>query len=195
MKALCRTRVGGVEISAIGLRPACLPALVRRWAVRRGGGHELRPLHPVSTWTAPRPQRWRLPHGMMNQTNANRQDELFTTETTGLPEVASPGVIRLDDGDRLDLRIGPVRKSLGGAQLRLLRPPNETTQVPGASPRQPRRVFLQINVAEDARFELARGCPQHAFQQCTPAFTGVRQRPWPARTRSGRPPVNGGGRG
>jgi hypothetical protein len=37
MKALCRTRVGGVEISAIGLRPACLPALVRRWAVRRGG--------------------------------------------------------------------------------------------------------------------------------------------------------------
>jgi hypothetical protein len=34
---------------------------------------------------------------MMNQTNANRQDELFTTETTGLPEVASPGVIRLDD--------------------------------------------------------------------------------------------------
>jgi hypothetical protein len=85
MKAECRTGVGRVEISAIGLRPACLPALVRRWAARRGGGHELRPLHPVSIWTAPRPQRWRLPHGMMNQTNANRQDELFTTETTGLP--------------------------------------------------------------------------------------------------------------
>jgi hypothetical protein len=57
---------------------------------------------------------------MMNQIDANRQDELFTTETTGLPEVASPGVIRLDDGDRLDLRIGPVRKSLDGAKLRLL---------------------------------------------------------------------------
>jgi hypothetical protein len=26
--------------------------------------------------------------------------------------------------------------------------------------------FLQVRVAEDARFELARGCPQHAFQQC-----------------------------
>ena len=26
--------------------------------------------------------------------------------------------------------------------------------------------FVQVNVAEDARFELARGCPQHAFQQC-----------------------------
>ena len=29
-------------------------------------------------------------------------------------------------------------------------------------------------VAEDARFELARGCPQHAFQVCAPAFTSVR---------------------
>jgi hypothetical protein len=57
---------------------------------------------------------------MMNQTNANRQDELFIMETAGLPEVASPGVIRLDDGDRLDLRIGPVRKSLDGAELRIL---------------------------------------------------------------------------
>ena len=31
---------------------------------------------------------------------------------------------------------------------------------------RPAPVFLQVNVAEDARFELARGCPQHAFQQC-----------------------------
>src|SRR6266536_3036159 len=45
----------------------------------------------------------------MNQTNANGQDGLFTTETAGLPEVVAPDVIRLRDGDRLDLRIGPVR--------------------------------------------------------------------------------------
>jgi hypothetical protein len=57
---------------------------------------------------------------MVNQTNANRQDELFTTETAGLPEVASPGMIRLDDRDRLDLRIGLARKSLDGAELRML---------------------------------------------------------------------------
>jgi FtsP/CotA-like multicopper oxidase with cupredoxin domain len=56
----------------------------------------------------------------MNQTNANGQDELFTTETAGLPEVASPDVIRLRDGDRLDLRIGPVRKRLDDAELRML---------------------------------------------------------------------------
>jgi FtsP/CotA-like multicopper oxidase with cupredoxin domain len=56
----------------------------------------------------------------MNQTNANGQDELFTTETAGLPEVASPDVIRLRDGDRLDLRIGPARKRLDDAELRML---------------------------------------------------------------------------
>jgi FtsP/CotA-like multicopper oxidase with cupredoxin domain len=56
----------------------------------------------------------------MNQTNANGQDGLFTTETAGLPEVAHPGVIRLRDGDRLDLRIGPVRKTIDDAELRML---------------------------------------------------------------------------
>jgi FtsP/CotA-like multicopper oxidase with cupredoxin domain len=56
----------------------------------------------------------------MNQTNAREQDDLFATKTAGLPEVARPGLIRLHDGGRLDLRIGAVRKSLGGAELRML---------------------------------------------------------------------------
>src|SRR6266513_6418106 len=64
----------------------------------------------------------KTPHhgGIMNQTNATGQDELFTTATAGLPEVASPDVIRLRDGDRLDLRIGPARKNIGGSELRML---------------------------------------------------------------------------
>src|SRR2546421_297348 len=56
----------------------------------------------------------------MNQANSDGQDDLFTTATAGLPEVASPDVIRLRDGDRLDLRIGPVRKRLDDAELRML---------------------------------------------------------------------------
>src|SRR6266513_712987 len=56
----------------------------------------------------------------MHQANAAGQAGLFTTETAGLPEVASPGVIRLHDGDRLDLRIGPARKRLDNAELRML---------------------------------------------------------------------------
>ena len=46
-------------------------------------------------------------------------DGLFTTETAGLSD-ASPGVIRLNDGDRFDLRITPVRKRIDDAELRML---------------------------------------------------------------------------
>src|SRR5215204_4017143 len=49
-----------------------------------------------------------------------RLDDLFTTETTGLPEAAGPQLIRLHDGDRFDLRIEPVRKRLAEAELRML---------------------------------------------------------------------------
>jgi FtsP/CotA-like multicopper oxidase with cupredoxin domain len=46
--------------------------------------------------------------------------DVFTTETAGLPEVEPPGVIRLRDGDHLDLDIGAVRKGMEDAQLRML---------------------------------------------------------------------------
>ena len=46
--------------------------------------------------------------------------DLFTTETAGLPDASSPTMIRLNDGDRLDLRITPVRKRIDDAELRML---------------------------------------------------------------------------
>ncbi len=58
--------------------------------------------------------------GMTDHADATGRDDLFTTETAGLPEVLRPAVTRLGDGDRLDLRIGPVRKNIGGAGLRML---------------------------------------------------------------------------
>jgi len=49
----------------------------------------------------------------------------------------------------------------------------------------------QVSAAEAARFELARGCPQHAFQVCALAFAPGRGRPRPghcaARGLGGRP--------
>src|SRR5690349_21415302 len=56
----------------------------------------------------------------MNQAKANASDDLFTTETAGLPEVLGPDVTRLADGDRLDLEIRPVRKNIDGAEMRML---------------------------------------------------------------------------
>jgi hypothetical protein len=45
--------------------------------------------------------------------------DLFTTETAGLAQVSSSGVVRPADGDRGALSIGPVCKELGG-DLRML---------------------------------------------------------------------------
>src|SRR6266487_240760 len=58
--------------------------------------------------------------GEMDQSRPDDHGDLFTTETAGLPEVARPAVTLLDDGDRLDLRIGAVRKNIDGAELRML---------------------------------------------------------------------------
>jgi FtsP/CotA-like multicopper oxidase with cupredoxin domain len=46
--------------------------------------------------------------------------DVFTTDTTGLAHASSPHLLRLADGDRLDLHISPVRKNVDGADLRML---------------------------------------------------------------------------
>jgi FtsP/CotA-like multicopper oxidase with cupredoxin domain len=46
--------------------------------------------------------------------------DAFTTETAGLPEASPPGVVRLHDGEAFDLRIHPVRKRIGDAEVRML---------------------------------------------------------------------------
>jgi FtsP/CotA-like multicopper oxidase with cupredoxin domain len=52
--------------------------------------------------------------------NAMTDRDVFTTETAGLAEVSPPSVVRLRDGDHFVLRIGPVRKRIDGAELRML---------------------------------------------------------------------------
>lgn len=47
-------------------------------------------------------------------------NDVFTTETAGLPEASSPGLVRLRDGDHFDLCIHSVRKRIGGAEMRML---------------------------------------------------------------------------
>ena len=49
-----------------------------------------------------------------------KDQELFSTETAGLMQVESPRQTRLRDGDHLRLSITPVRKTLDGAELRML---------------------------------------------------------------------------
>jgi FtsP/CotA-like multicopper oxidase with cupredoxin domain len=46
--------------------------------------------------------------------------DVFSTDTAGLARVSRPGVVRLRDGDLLELGISAVRKSIEGAELRML---------------------------------------------------------------------------
>ena len=44
----------------------------------------------------------------------------FSTDPAGLSKASDPSIVRLRSGDRLDLRIGPVRKQLGDDEFRML---------------------------------------------------------------------------
>ncbi len=48
------------------------------------------------------------------------REDLFTTRTAGLSQATRPEIIRLRDGDTFDLRIEPVRKQIGDAEVRML---------------------------------------------------------------------------
>ena len=74
---------------------------------------------------------------------------LFTTETAGLPEVLGPDVTRLADGDRLDLRIGPVRKNIDGR---------------GAAPSAPVLAFWSLLVVPPA-FRRWPGCDYRSSRE------------------------------
>ena len=86
----------------------------------------------------------------MNHSNGNGQDGLFTTETAGLPEVTRPGVTRLHDGGRLELRIAPVVKHLDGAEVRMLA---YNGSIPGPTLRVRQGSEIIVHVRNDADTE------------------------------------------
>jgi len=76
--------------------------------------------------------------------------DLFSTESAGLPEASRPAVIRLHDGDRLDLAIHPVRKTVDGAELRMLAY-NES--IPGSTLHVDQGAEITVQVTNDGDTE------------------------------------------
>jgi FtsP/CotA-like multicopper oxidase with cupredoxin domain len=79
--------------------------------------------------------------------------DLFSTQTAGLTEVARPQVITLADGDRYGLSIGPVRKDLdgdSGADLRMLA---YNGSIPGPTLRVPQGSRITVDVRNDGDVE------------------------------------------
>lgn len=75
--------------------------------------------------------------------------DLFSTDTAGLTDVAEPQVIRLADGDRFGLSISPVRKQLGG-DLRMLA---YNGSIPGPTLHVPQGAQITVDVRNDGDVE------------------------------------------
>jgi len=65
------------------------------------------------------------------------------TETEGLPEAAAPEIVELGDGDQVDLEIGPVRKRIGDATVRMLA---YNGSIPGPTLRAPEGATVTVHV-------------------------------------------------
>jgi len=85
--------------------------------------------------------------------------DMFSTETTGLAPVSRPRTVRLTDGDRFDLSIGPVRKRLrdpasgaagSEAELRMLA---YNGSIPGPTLRVPQGAEITVDVRNDGDVE------------------------------------------
>lgn len=76
--------------------------------------------------------------------------EHFPTETHGLPEAQTPGMIDLADGDTFELRIAPIAKRLGEATVRMLA---YNGSVPGPTLRVREGSEVIVNVTNGAGLE------------------------------------------
>ena len=76
--------------------------------------------------------------------------DAFTTETAGLPEAAPPGVVSLHDGDEFDLRIHPVRKRIGDAEVRML---GYNGSIPGPTMQVDQGSEITVNVRNEGDVE------------------------------------------
>src|SRR5215210_5434523 len=77
-------------------------------------------------------------------------NEVFTTETAGLPEASSPSVVRLRNGDSFDLRIHPVRKRIGDAEVRML---GYNGSIPGPTLRVDQGSEITVHATNDGDVE------------------------------------------
>src|SRR6476619_2813488 len=78
-------------------------------------------------------------------------DDYFPTDPEGLAEVARPSVVRLRDGDHIDLRISPVRKRVGADILRMLA---YNGSIPGPVLHVDQGSEVTVNVKNDGDLEV-----------------------------------------
>src|SRR5215211_7084172 len=76
--------------------------------------------------------------------------DAFSTETAGLREASSSSIVRLYDGDSFELRIHPVRKRIGDAEVRML---GYNGSIPGPTLHVDQGSEITVQVANDGDVE------------------------------------------
>src|SRR4051812_22503296 len=76
--------------------------------------------------------------------------EYFSTDTAGLAEAVASASIELGNGDEVDLRIGPVTKRIGDANVRMLA---YNGSIPGPTLRVREGSELIVNVANEGELD------------------------------------------
>ena len=85
-----------------------------------------------------------------NTVAADDASESFSRDTRGLPTATSPEWVDLYDGDVFNLRIHPVRKRIGDAEVRML---GYNGSIPGPTLRVEQGSEITVNVANDGDVE------------------------------------------
>ncbi|HKH55736.1 MAG TPA: multicopper oxidase family protein [Propionibacteriaceae bacterium] len=79
--------------------------------------------------------------------DTSQEDDIFPQDASGLPEARATSVVSLADGDVFPLSIGPVRKTIEGARLRMLA---YSGSIPGPLLRVKQGTTVAVDVTNDA---------------------------------------------
>ena len=80
---------------------------------------------------------------MVQEFDSSDVTDVFPQDVEGLPDALPPALVDLDDGDLLEMRIGPVRNSIGSDEVRMLAY-NGSIPGPAFKVRQGTRVSVKV---------------------------------------------------
>jgi FtsP/CotA-like multicopper oxidase with cupredoxin domain len=84
---------------------------------------------------------------MAQEFDASDMTDVFPEDVEGLPDALPPALVDLDDGDLLEMRIGPVRNSIGSVEVRMLA---YNGSIPGPAFNVKQGTTVSVKVTNDA---------------------------------------------
>jgi Multicopper oxidase len=84
---------------------------------------------------------------MVQEFDSSDVTDVFPEDVEGLPDALPPVLVDLDDGDLLEMRIGPVRNSIGSDEVRMLA---YNGSIPGPVFKVKQGTTVSVKVTNDA---------------------------------------------